>query len=94
MYEEFGCMACHAIDRTAATRLGPPLAGLYGTPRRLVDRQSPVVADEVYLRESLREPASAVVDGYQNNGVGMPSYAGVLTDAEIESVVEFIKSLR
>lgn len=94
VYEQFGCMACHAIDRTAATRLGPPLAGLYGTPRTLVDRQSSVVADETYLRESIREPASAVVEGYQHNGVGMPSYAGVLTDAEIESVVEFIRSLR
>jgi hypothetical protein len=52
-----------------------------------------VVADERYLRESIREPAAAIAEGYQANGVGMPSYAGVLTDAEIESVVQFIKSL-
>lgn len=94
VYEQFGCMACHAIERGAPTRLGPPLIGLFGTPRPLSDRQAPVVADEVYLREAIREPASAIVAGYENSGVGMPSFAGVLTDAEIESVVQFIKTLR
>jgi cytochrome c2 len=94
VYEQFGCMACHAIERGAASRLGPPLIGIYGSPRPLADRQAPVIADEVYLREAIREPASAIVAGYENSGVGMPSFAGVLTDAEIESVVQFIKSLR
>lgn len=93
VYEQFGCMACHAIEPGAPTRLGPPLVGLYGTPRPITDRQAPIIADEVYLRESIRQPASAIVEGYANSGVGMPSYAGVLTDAEIESVVLFIKSL-
>lgn len=94
VYEQFGCMACHAIELGAPTRLGPPLVGLYGIKRELADRQGPVVADEVYLREAIREPASAIVAGYENSGVGMPSFAGVLTDAEIESVVQFIKTLR
>jgi cytochrome c2 len=94
VYEQFGCMACHAIERGAPNRLGPPLIGLFGSPRPLADRQAPVIADEVYLREAIREPASAVVAGYEDSGVGMPSFAGVLTDAEIESVVQFIKSLR
>lgn len=93
VYEQFGCMACHAVEREAANRLGPTLAGVYGTARPITDRQTPIVADEVYLRESIRQPASAIVEGYANSGVGMPSYAGVLTDAEIESLVLFIKSL-
>lgn len=93
VYEQFGCMACHAVERGAATRLGPPLIGVYGAARPITDRQTAIVADEVYLRESIREPASAIVQGYAQTGTGMPSYAGVLTDAEIESLVLFIKSL-
>ena len=40
------------------------------------------------------EPSAKVVSGYERGEVGMPSYAGVLTDREIESIILFIKSLK
>ena len=40
------------------------------------------------------EPAAAIVDGYGKDGTGMPSFAGVLTDAQIASVVAYIKTLK
>ena len=89
-----GCMACHANDRSTTARLGPSLAGLYGSPRTFADGNSSTRADEAYLREAILEPAAKIVAGYERNGVGMPSYAGVLTDAQIESVILYIKSLR
>ena len=39
-------------------------------------------------------PAAKVVAGYERGEAGMPSYAGVLGDADIESLVLFIKSLK
>jgi hypothetical protein len=51
------------------------------------------MADEAYLRESMLQPSAKVVAGYERGEVSMPSYAGVLTDQQIESLVLFIKSL-
>ena len=50
--------------------------------------------DEAYLRESILQPSAKVVEGYERGESGMPSYAGVLTDSQIESIVLFIKSLK
>ena len=54
---------------------------------------SAVIADEAYLRESILQPAAKVVSGYERGEVSMPSYAGVLTDSQVDSLVLFIKSL-
>ncbi|BCS31126.1 hypothetical protein TBR22_A03260 [Luteitalea sp. TBR-22] len=94
VFVRYGCLACHAPERGAAPKMGPTLAGLYGTSRRLANRPEPVVADEAYLRQSIREPAAAVAEGFDRPGVGMPSFTGVLTDGQVESVILFIKSLK
>lgn len=93
LYERSGCMACHAIDTTIA-KLGPTFKDLYGRERPLANGAARVTADERYLRESILEPSAKVVSGYERGEVGMPSYAGVLTDREIESIILFIKSLK
>ena len=93
LYERSGCMACHAIDPSIA-RLGPTFKGLYGRERTLANGAGRVMADERYLREAILEPSAKVVSGYERGEVGMPSYAGVLTDREIESIILFIKSLK
>jgi cytochrome c2 len=94
VFVKYGCLACHATERSSATKLGPPLVGVFGTPRPIVGRATPVVADDTYLRQSIKEPAAAVVSGFDRGGVGMPSFAGVLSDAQIESVILFLKSLK
>ena len=93
LYERSGCMACHATDPSIA-KLGPPFKGLYGRERPLANGAGRVMADERYLREAILEPSAKVVSGYERGEVGMPSYAGVLTDREIESIILFIKSLK
>ena len=50
-----------------------------------------VVADEAYLRESILSAGARIVKRYEN---GMPMYAGVVTDTQVESIILFIKSLR
>lgn len=50
--------------------------------------------DDAYLRESILTPAAKVVKGFEKVEAGMPPYAGVLTDAQIDSVILFIKSLK
>jgi mono/diheme cytochrome c family protein len=76
------------------SRLGPTFRGLYGSSRTFSSGVVRVTADDGYLRESILEPGAKVVSGYERLGMGMPSFAGVLTDAQIESVILYIKSLK
>ena len=93
LYQAYGCIACHAIDSTSLTKLGPTWKGLYGSQRAFAGGAVHTVADEAYIRQSILDPGAKVVEGYERGEVSMPSYAGVLTDAQIESIVLFIKSL-
>jgi cytochrome c2 len=89
----YGCVACHSIEDTQISRLGPAWKGLYGSQRAYAKGVVRVTADDAYLRESILEPAAKVVAGYERGEAGMPSYAGVLTAQQIESIILFIKSL-
>jgi mono/diheme cytochrome c family protein len=88
-----GCLACHSIDGSVTGRVGPSWKGLAGSERVLANGGKRM-ADPVYLRESIVTPAASVARGFDQSDAGMPSYAGVLTDAEIESVILYIQSLR
>ena len=90
----YGCIACHSVENTTITKLGPTWKGLFGSQRTFADGVGSAVADESYLRESILSPTARVVSGYERGEAGMPSYAGVLSDAQIASIVLFIKTLK
>jgi cytochrome c2 len=94
LYQLYGCMACHSIDSSAMAKLGPPFKGLYGSQRAFAGGVVQIVADEAYIKESILTPAAKIVSGYERGGAGMPSFAGVLTETQIDSLVLFIKSLK
>lgn len=83
------CTACHSIDGTNAGLPGPGLKGLYGSEVHF-NEGKPRQADEAYLIESILEPGKAIVAGYP---LGMGTYADVLSDRDVRSIVLFIKSL-
>jgi glucose/arabinose dehydrogenase/mono/diheme cytochrome c family protein len=90
----YGCAACHAVTAGAPTGLGPSWKGLYGSQRSYAKGVLRVVADDAYLRESILQPTAKVATGYERGEAGMPSYAGVLNDAQIDSILLFIRTLR
>lgn len=90
----YGCMACHGVDASTVSRLGPTWKGLYGSERTYAKGVLKTIADDGYLRESILDPAAKIVTGYERGEAGMPSYSGVLTDPQIESIVLFIKSVK
>lgn len=85
---ETGCLACHAIDGTAGT--GPSWQGLAGS-ERLLESGETVIADDAYLFASIVDPLVQVVDGF--DPVMPTTYSESLTEAEINDLVEYIKSL-
>jgi glucose/arabinose dehydrogenase/cytochrome c2 len=94
LYEMMGCMACHSIDGTLYGKVGPSWKGLYGSERLLAKGGDKVTADELYLKESIQNPPAKVVKGFEKLDAGMPVYAGVLNDSQIDSLILFIKSLK
>jgi mono/diheme cytochrome c family protein len=86
------CVACHSTDGATAAKVGPTWKGLFGSQREFKGGE-PAIADEAYLRESILEPMAKVVSGFEKNDTQMPSYAGVLTESQIQALVLYIKTL-
>lgn len=88
--QQAGCAACHSTE--GSTRVGPTWQGLYGQEVTLADG-STVTADEAYLRESIVDPNAKIVQGF-SAGVMPRDFGETLSDAEIQAVIEYIKSLK
>jgi cytochrome c oxidase subunit 2 len=88
VYESKGCKGCHSIDGSKI--VGPTWKGSWGSPVPLEDGSSPVM-DASYVHTSVLEPAKQLHKGYPNS---MPSFAGQLSEAEINGVAAFIESLK
>lgn len=83
-----GCLACHAIDASSGT--GPGWQGLAGSNRTLEAGET-VVADDAYLFNSIVDPVAQIVAGF--DPVMPTTYSDSLSEAEIDDLVEYIKSL-
>lgn len=64
LIQERGCLTCHTVDDTL--RNAPPLAGLFGRRRRVVEDGATreLVADEAYVKRSILHPVVEVVEGF------------------------------
>jgi cytochrome c2 len=89
LFASKGCAACHSVDGTTAGKIGPTLKGVYLSTVSF-ENGPPHRADADYLRESILDPAKRVVKGYE---AAMPSFLGVLSDTEVQSLVLYIESL-
>ena len=100
LYQMIGCMACHSTDGSTLGKVGPSWKGIYGSDREIgknsgkpVDKPLTVKADDAYLHESIVNPAAKVVRGFEKFDAGMPIYAGILNESQIQSLILYIKSL-
>ncbi len=86
VFVQNACQACHSTDGTRL--VGPSFQNLFGSERTFEDGTT-LTADEDYLRESIQDPSAKIVEGYLN---AMVPY-DYLSDSDIESLIEYIKSL-
>lgn len=84
LFHELSCANCHERNE-----LAPPLGGLLGQRRELESRLL-VTADEAYVKESIVAPDAKRVAGYP---LRMPSYAGLLTEAELNALYIYVSAL-
>jgi cytochrome c oxidase subunit 2 len=83
---KLGCASCHA---GGPQQRGAKLEGIYGHEVKLVGGQT-VVANDDYIRNSILNPSSQVVEGFQPI---MPTFKGQVTEEQLVALVAYIKSL-
>ena len=84
------CTPCHSIDGTPM--VGPTFKGMYGETQVVIDsdgKEHETVVDENYLARAIQDPMAEILKGYPP---AMPKTH--LDDAELQQVVEYIKSLK
>ncbi len=86
-----GCTGCHSLD--GSVLVGPSYKGMFGrtVKVKIGDSLKEVVSNEDYLKRAILEPDTEVVDGF--SGGMMSSYKGILSDEDIDSLIEYFKGL-
>ncbi len=87
--QQYGCTNCHSTD--GSEKIGPTWLHLYQSEVELSDGSN-IVADDNYLKTSIVNPNLQVVTGFPVNV--MPSFADLLDQTEVESLVAYIKTLK
>ena len=85
LFETKGCVACHTVDGSPS--VGPTMKGLYRHETEMEDG-SRIMSDEEHIAEEIRHPGKHVVKGFPPVMPEVP-----FTDAEINGLVEYIKTL-
>jgi cytochrome c oxidase subunit 2 len=87
LFLKLQCINCHSGD---ARQGAPVLTGLYGS-RIDMEGGGAEIADAEYIRQSILKPRARVA---QNWKPVMPSYEGQVTEADLNALVAYIKSLK
>ena len=82
-------MACNTCHLEGNQGRGPTLRGVFGSTVRLQNGQSATV-DDNYIRESILNPQSRLVEGYQPL---MPTFQGLISEEGLMQLLAYIKTL-
>jgi cytochrome c oxidase subunit 2 len=85
------CLACHSL--TGEKLVGPTFLNVYNSNRTIVIKgeEKVIQVDDQYIINSIYNPDDEIVKGY-NKGL-MQSYQKVVTDEEINEIIEYLKTL-
>ncbi|HEX3148946.1 MAG TPA: cytochrome c oxidase subunit II [Gemmataceae bacterium] len=87
LFMKLNCIQCHNTQNPRA----PVLEEIFGTRRQFKDGTS-VIADDEYLRESIRKPRAKVREGWE---AIMPHFGtDKVSPEDLNKVVAYIKSLK
>ena len=86
------CISCHSLDGSKI--VGPSFKGVWGMTETVItnDAEREITIDEAYIKRSIQEPNADVVKGY-NKGL-MISYKDLVSEKEINDIIEYIKTLK
>ena len=86
------CLSCHSLDGSKI--VGPTLKGIYGSKRLVSTNKGDIeeTANEAYIKRSVLDPGSEVVKGFPK-GI-MQTYNNVLSDEDLNNIIEYLKSAK
>jgi len=86
------CVTCHSLDGTRI--VGPSFKGIWGKKETVItnDAEREITIDEAYIKHSIQEPNADVVKGF-NKGL-MISYKDIVSEKEMNDIIEYIKTLK
>lgn len=86
-----GCISCHSTDGTRL--VGPSFKGLWGREEVVITdgTERTITVDEEYIKRSIYEPNADVVEGF--NPGQMISYENILSDEQVNQIIEYLKTL-
>lgn len=87
-----GCIACHSLDGTRL--VGPSFKGLYGADREVLladGTKKTVIADAEYIKKSIYDPNSEVVDTYPKV---MISYQETINEEQLKQITAYLESIK
>ena len=88
---ERDCFSSAAVPvAIGPTRPASALGSTVSSAARFRSRVWSRVRDESYLREAIENPSATVAVGFPPV---MPSFAGQLTEKELQALIEYLKSL-
>lgn len=90
LLNEKGCLTCHSVDGSVA--VGPTFKGLYGQRETVKDsagNERVITVDDAHLMKAIQNPGDEVTKGYP---AAMPPIQ--LTPAELNEIIEYLKSLK
>ena len=90
LFKQNGCTSCHAID--GSVLVGPSLKGLFFSGERELSDGSKVKVDENYVQQSIWNPQSQIVKGFENQK--MNSFKGTLSADQINDIIAYLKTLK
>ncbi len=85
------CLGCHSLD--GSKLVGPSFKGLYGSKKIVIEdgKEVEIEVDDTYLKTSITDPNAQVVKGF-NKGL-MQSYSGVISDEDIDKIVDYLRTV-
>jgi len=88
LYQNKACFTCHTTDGNPS--VGPSFKGIFGRVEKLTNGTT-ITVDENYLRKSILEPQSEVVEGFQPV---MPTYQSILKPEELDALIAYLKTVK
>lgn len=84
LYDNNGCGACHTIEGFSSGAVGPALTNIATISETRIDG----VSAQEYIRNSILNPSSYIVEGYDD--LMVKSFGEALSDQEIEDILAFL----
>jgi cytochrome c oxidase subunit 2 len=91
LLDDNSCLDCHSTDGSRI--IGPSFKDIFGRKTVVITdgKEREIITDEHYLINSIMIPNADVVKGYP--GI-MPSFEGEISEEDINSIIQYLKTIK